>query len=323
MSQRDSRRQFWAGISWQAVSALAASAAAVAVAVAVIPEFWIGGRLPEQAWLVGGIAAALTAVGAFPALAYRRLHRALGRAVQSTGSADPGADTSDWDFFAPFLRFTLLMFIVLLVNLAIVWATTSAALWLSTRLGHACGLPVRLVGFWPIALAGLVTSAVCSVSGVMLGLLRGNRRVLRGARVLAEYGLVLGGLWLAVTTLDGVALDAGTGMAQLFTLIALACLFSKMDFQISVPFLTTLLMITINALKLWLLSWISTGMQTPLRITGFSNFVWTALIITLATVSARLIARAQEPLSPALPQNQFPHDPFADQPPGPPFGWVY
>ena len=80
------------------------------------------------------------------------------------------------------------------------------------------------------------------------------------------------------------------------SLIVLTGLYFLLDFELTVPFLTIALRITINALRLWLVSWLSGFRVVGLKISGFLTFLLTAVIIWAFTVPARWPQHRQEAL---------------------------
>ena len=70
-----------------------------------------------------------------------------------------------------------------------------------------------------------------------------------------------------------------------------AVLFSYVNPDFNLPGLTTLFLVALGALKLWLLSWLSTWMDLTLQISGFWTFVGTACLLVVLTGPIRLIER--------------------------------
>lgn len=311
MSRNESISRSRAMVGWQWVSGLVAAAAGVSVAVLLVPDFRLDGSSGGQLLAVLGIAVVVTAgTVLLPLPVNRWLRGAQDRSARAMAT-EPDLYASDREFFAPARRAMFLGFAGAAVRVAVAVVVMPVALWLSTWLGEAAGLPVRLLGFWPTVVAALVIAVVSGMAGSLLELLTGRSRGRRAVWVLARYGLVLGGLWLPVLVLGGVRLEPGSWTRQLLTLVVLAGLFSMISFELTVPFVTTILTIAINGLKLWFLSWFSTGLEVSLRISGFVNFLLAALIVTVVILLVSLVVRARErPMTSApLPDPLLDHQP--------------
>ncbi len=140
------------------------------------------------------------------------------------------------------------------IRIVAIIVVAPAALHLSVRLCVTFGLPTRISGLWPTVIAVLVAFTISTALASVLWSPAGRAQALGAARVLAEYALVIGGLLLAAWMLDGVRVEAGPGWRQLLLLAVLATLFTNLSLELSAPGVTVILMLTISALKLWLLS---------------------------------------------------------------------
>ncbi|UGT57171.1 hypothetical protein [Nocardia asteroides] len=183
--------------------------------------------------------------------------------------------------------------------------------------GSAGGQVLAVCGIAAVLIVG-TTVVVTSVSGTvesLLDLVVGRSRGRRAVRLPAAYGLALGGFGLAVAVLDGVRLEPGPFVWQVLTLVVLVGLFFMMTFELTVPFVTVIATIAISALKLWFLSWFSTGLEVTLQIGGFVNFVLMALIVSAAVALPALADRARNPRPAPAPVP----DPLLDQPPMGPY----
>ena len=112
-----------------------------------------------------------------------------------------------------------------------------------------------------------------------------------GLIVAAEVTLLLAGLLLAERLFEGVQVESGPRWQQLLLLTVVAVLFSYVNPDFNLPGLTTLFLVALGALKLWLLSWLSTWMDLTLQISGFWTFVGTACLLVVLTGPIRLIER--------------------------------
>lgn len=107
------------------------------------------------------------------------------------------------------------------------------------------------------------------------------------------------GLWLAATLVNGVdigAMEGGEGLTgrTILALLVLALIFTIVNALVkpfvkllSLPLLILtlgLFTLVINALMLWLTSWISSFTDYGLTLSGFWAAVWGALIISIVNL---------------------------------------
>lgn len=274
-----------------------ASAVAAWIAVMVVPAYRVGAPVVTFL-LIGVVFAVLYRYLPWPAhLALRPLERHAARLLN---------DEDDRDFFAPIKFLWLVIGIRFLVLLLVTVLVSPVAFWLGALLATAIGLPVRMGGFWPTVVASLIVVATRQWLAQPLRLLWGSRRLSRAIRAFFELAIPFGGIAVAVAVLGGVRLDPGPWPRQLLTLVVLTAVSLVVTLEVTVPYVTTLLRVVGNGLKLWLLALFSEPMALSLHIDGFWWLVFAALITTGANWFLRL---ARPPKPPPLPDPLL-HDPF-------------
>jgi len=294
-------------------------AAGVWAAATLVRDFHINGSVSRQIPVVLVIVGVLfTATRLLPAPAYRALQRRIRRTAEHDMRAsfdlDVPNDVSERKFFSALRRLWALFGALFGIQVAMGVAVGPVALHLSVRLCEALGLPVRLSGFGATVIAAWVILGLCPVLTYVLRAPTGRIPALQAVYVLVRQALVLSGLLLAARVLDGVRVTAGPEWRQLLVLAVLTVLFTLLAFEFSAPGLTLLFLVTFSALKLWLLSWLSTWMDPALQISGFWTFLGTALFIVALTWPIRVIDGRRR-------QAEQPPDPFWDMhhmPPQPP-----
>lgn len=222
-------------------------------------------------------------------------------------------DGSDWEFFAPFRRHAVFSVIGIAIRVVVIVVLGPLLLWASVRLGRDLDLPVRLTGFGTLVVASLVVYAIAAVCQGLLALATKTGRAGGSVRVIARYVLCLCGLWFAVAVLGGVRLDSGSGGRQSLALVVVAALIllttGWFTLSLPVPGLVAVGVVVLNALRLWLVSWLSTWMEPTLGISGFWTFLLTALIISVLMWPAqdRSPRRSADTfVPPPQPMHQFP-----------------
>ncbi|MEE6261024.1 hypothetical protein [Plantactinospora sonchi] len=305
MSVTQQPRRSWARSIWGWIVTLVSTAVAIWIVVQVLPDFELTGPGTEQMLALAVITVVfLAGVGLLPLPLYWLLGRSARRNVRQMAQ-EPDPDASDREFFAPFRRMMVLTGVGTAVGAVVTVVLAPVVLWLSARLCEVLGLPVRLSGLWPTVFAAALVAIISTMVGDLLQLPTGRRRAWRTLRFLAAYLLPMAGLWLTVAWLDNATLRTGDEQQHLFVLVVLAVVFARLDFEVSAPLVTLILMLVINAFKLWLLSWLSSWMILPLQISGFWTFVLAALIVTIVTLP-------NEWLKPRRPPEPTMHDPFMD-----------
>ncbi|MEV6631159.1 hypothetical protein AB0M54_10445 [Actinoplanes sp. NPDC051470] len=166
-----------------------------------------------------------------------------------------------------------------------------AGTWLVGRFGG----PVELSGGWARWLAaGLVFSGVF---GAVRGLLAPRRVEETASQWLAFLVSLVGAagaLWFAVEVLPGVRLTSGDRPVVVNVLV-LASVFIAM--RVAIPG-GVLIQVAIDAIVLATLEWAGAWLTTPLEFSGWGWLLLAALIVTVATSPARLLAPEQS-LAPA------------------------
>jgi hypothetical protein len=278
------------------------AAVGVWVASEVVDQLRVGGTVGERLGSVVVLAAAFTAVVIFVPMPMERM---LGRAVARNHrrmAEEPDWDSSDWEVFAPLRRHFVHVALGMALAAVIPTVLGPAGLWAGVELGAKLGLNVELDGGLKVLVAaGLVVAAVETVPLLVLALPVKRRRP--GAlRSLTDYLLCLAGLTLAVVWLDGVE---ATG-TQWLTLAVVAALFHqrfRLTLTLSVPGVASLIIVSVNALVLWLIVWI-TGL---LHFDGVWPLVGTVALMWAAEWPSRLAnAAARARAKPPQPS----HDPF-------------
>lgn len=315
MRGNESDRRARAALGWHWARRFLAVVTGVWVAVLLVLDFRLHGSAGGQALAVAGIAAVLIMATTVVPMPVDRWLRGAGDRNMRAMAAEPALYASDREFFAPARRAMWLGVAGMVVRVVVTVVVLPAALWAAAWLGAKAGVPVLLSGLWPTLVAALVIAAISGTAESLLDSSVGRSRGRRAVRVLVAYGLALGGFGLAVAVLDGVRLEQGPFARQLLTLVVLVGLFLMMSLELTVPFVTVLLTVAVAALKLWLLSWFSTGLELTLQIGGFVNFVLAALIVTVAIGLPALADRARTPPPAPAPL----HDPLRDLPPMGPY----
>ncbi|MEU6713631.1 hypothetical protein ABZ897_19315 [Nonomuraea sp. NPDC046802] len=295
------------------LTVIPASAVAAWIAALLVPAYHVDGAPAVQCltFLLTGAVFALV-FRFLPWPAHRALRPLERRAARLLRDEDAAFDAeTEWEFFAP-IRFAWLVgALQWLVGLVATIVVPPVAFWLGTMLVIALGLPAHLDGFWPTVVAGLIVRAVRGWLAQPERWLTGPRKLIRAARSAAQLLLPLGGITAAVAVVDGVDLDPASWTRQLLTLAVLTTLFLLVTLYVAAPFVTTLLRIAGNGLKLWSVAWLSTWMDPSLRIDGWWPFLLAAAIVTTATWFLRLTHPPSPPPPPPMP------DPFWSDPFGP------
>jgi hypothetical protein len=223
--------------------------------------------------------------------AYQVWRRAVA-AVDDHSAEDSLLDLSRRDFFAPIHRMWILMGVRLLVDVAGAVVVTPVVLWLAVALCRLVGLSVTLpagaTGLGAVVVAGVVTDAVRAAVQRVTRWLTGPRRLRPAMRDLTELGLVLIGLWLAVRLLDGVDMAPAAAGSGPLVLVTLAAVYTRVNLWISVPGLFVLLLVVIAALKLWLVSWLSSWCAGTLQIDDVGALLVAASFLAVLTLPSRL-----------------------------------
>jgi len=292
---------------------LPTTAVGVWIAASLVPGYRVDGR-PGQQLLAVLVVAVLVAVVIkyLPVPAYRVLGRTEARAVrrfsdEAFNAFNSGFDSAFDSAWKSIRRIWLLILVRLAIELVVLAMVAPAALWLATWLGAALGLPVSLSGLWPTVVAGLVICAVRRLVAEPVGWLTGRGRGRRTARGLFGYLLPLGGLGLAVVVLGGVRLEPAPGARQVLTMAVLAALFVLVRFILMVPFVTTVARVVGNALKLWVVSWLSGWMDVTLQIEGFWTLALAALIVTAVNWPVWFADKPRQPMPDPFWADPFPH----------------
>lgn len=275
-----------------------AVAAGVWVAVEVVRDFEINGQVHEKLLAILLVTAVIVAIfGGVSKPVYSKAERATLRAFQDAAQ-EPLSDPfqmSDREFFAPIFRLWRVFALRAAVFIVDVTVLAPAALWLGAQLSSAVGLPVTLSGFWPVVVAGLVVYAIRSLVSLLINLVTWRLRGWWAVRALFLTLIPVAGVGLAVALLGGLHLQPATPGQQAMALIVLAALFSKVSLEFGAPFITTIARVAGNALKLWLVAWLSGWMEIALEISSFWTLILAALIITAVNWFKRL---ADAPIRP-------------------------
>ncbi|MFD4385520.1 hypothetical protein [Streptomyces sp. NPDC058495] len=283
------------------------------VAVEVVDGLRIGGTEVERVGTAVVLAAVFTAVVMLVPLPLTRM---LGRAMvrnQRRMAEEPDWSTSDWEFFAPMRRHFLYVGLGMVLAAVMLTVVGPAGLWAGAELGSWLGLDVELDGgLKDIVAVSLVVSAVETVLLLVLAVPVKRRRA--GAlRSLAGFLLCLGGLALAAAWLDTVE-ATGTPWLTLAVVAALFHLRFRLTLTLPVPGVASLILVSINALVLWLIVW-TTGL---LYVDGFWPLMGTVAVMWVAEWPSRLANAAEEarnnppqpPPDPFWPDHHLPQHPM-------------
>ncbi len=267
---------------------LASTAAGVWSATVLVEGFRLGGSTARQVLaivLIAGLFPVVTSLLTIPAQLV----------LQSGLLADVWRRVKDDDFEpgntapkpVPHVALTAVLLALLLVSFT--FFAAPAALWLCRCLCNVVGLPVNLPGGWG---AHIAAALIISIGWVTLGgVFRrpGKRGGWRGwvASPLA-YLLTLGGLWLSLTLLSGVHLETWNADYPVLTIFVLAGMLGSFQYEIPGK-IGALLQFPVNIVAAWLLAWFSGWLTNSLLIAGLTDFVLTALVITIVTIPARLM----------------------------------
>jgi hypothetical protein len=268
-------------------------------AALLVPGLQIGDP-GQQPWLAGLIAVAVfTGVaGVLLVLPVRLLNR-VGRPRRPAADLPAGeSDRADPTFVErdrPTKHVRRLPTALSVTAALLIIVLVPVTLWLSIRLSAQLGAPVRVTGFWPAVVAGLVFLAIQATASRLLHVLTWRRHsqwVLLGLALHLLHGA---GLWLAVIALGGVRLEPAPGIDQALTLVVLGIWIAAVKLEFAAPFLTTIARVAGNALKLWAIAWLTTRMEVTLTVHGFWTLVLASVIVTLVALPAWLVETALLP----------------------------
>ncbi|CAL9350805.1 hypothetical protein SUDANB121_00473 [Nocardiopsis dassonvillei] len=302
---------------WAARTA-AAHGLGVWAALALVPALRLPGPVSQQALVV------LVAVGVFiPAsLLLTRVSRRplVGLAQRNDQSffddADAWSSQSAWEFFAPIRRRFYIGLALVAVKALAVLATVAAVATLVWGWYAVTGSPIRPPGAGPALAATALAAAVSTTTTTALAVFTKRGRARGAVRATAQYVLCAGAVPL-VTLLDGVRLGEGPLWQQGLLVLALAALFNltvgSLRLSLPVPGAVSAILVASNALRLWLVAWLSTWMVLTLEIGGTGTFLLALAIITAVMAPARIAARiadARREARHGTPRHHMPHDPF-------------
>lgn len=97
------------------------------------------------------------------------------------------------------------------------------------------------------------------------------------------------GIGLVIALFDGVRLSPAPREQQVLAVIVLAMVFGAVTLYAELPFVTTVLRVAGNGLKLWLVAWLSGWMVVDLEVQGGWTLVLAALVITVVNWFERLL----------------------------------
>ncbi|GAB3757973.1 phage holin family protein [Microlunatus parietis] len=236
--------------------------------------------------------------------ALRPLERHAARLLRDEDDTAFGAET-DWEFFRPIRVLWLLSGLRYALELVITFVVAPLAFWLGTTAARTVGLPVQLDGFWPTVLAALIVEAVRKA------LPQRRPAPRRIALWLVRLLLPAVGIALAVLIVPGFDLAPGPWFRQALAVLVLGLLSQLITLWVQVPFVTVLLRVAGNAVKLWAVSWLSGWSNLPLHVDGFWPLVLAAMIFSVATWFLQFPRPKQQPQPPQL-DPFWPHDPLRD-----------
>jgi hypothetical protein len=229
----------------------------------------------------------------------------LRRSQQRVASAHDGWDFDEFDAAAR--RQMLIAAVGQAATLLMRVAGWPALLWLSVRLCRVAGAGVEIVGFWPTAVG---CWAVTALAGRIVGSLDLATRNGR-ARVpwnLIEMALCL--VALSIGVLFGVIdIEPGPVWRQMLTLVALAAVGYMWYFWLTLPWLTLVIQLVINGLRLFLLGLASSVMDSSLSFSGVGQFLLATLILTMVTWPA-FVGQVRANRRPVVHDPFWPHDPL-------------
>ena len=112
-------------------------------------------------------------------------------------------------------------------------------------------------------------------------------------RFLLRLAVSAAALAVATAVLPGIQLTTGSTTSKLLTLIAVALIFGVINAVLK-PIIKTigclfyiltlgLVALVVNALLLWLASWVAGKLKVPFHITGFWPAFWGAIIVGLVS----------------------------------------
>ncbi|MFC7622032.1 hypothetical protein [Microlunatus sp. GCM10028923] len=233
----------------------------------------------------------------------RPLERHAARLLRDEDDAAFDAE-SEWEFFRPIRVLWLLSALRGVLDLAIAFLVAPLAFWLGTSASRAVGLPVQVDGFWATVLVALIMEAV--------------RRSLPWRPALRPFVLWLVrpllpavGIALAILIVPGFDLAPGPLFQQALAVLVLGRLSQLITLWLRVPFITLLLRVAGNAVKLWALTWLSGWSSVPLHVDGFWPLVLAALIVSVATWFLQFPRPKEQPQTAEL-DPFWPYDPHHD-----------
>lgn len=287
---RSPRRALVVGLLRWSIN-LAPAAAGVWTATVLVEGFRLGGSTTRQVLaivLIAGLFPAVTSLFTIPAqlVVASGLLADVGRQVEDEDDYFEPGNTAP----RPTPHVAVVVTLLALLLVFVIFFAAPAALWLCRWLCDVVGMPVNLPGGWGahILAAALITSVGLETLGGVFH--RPDKRYgWRGwtANRLA-YLSTLGGLWLSMTLLSGVRLETGYADYPVFTIFVLAAMLNF--FQYEIPGRAgAFLQFAVNIVAMWLLVRLSDGLTNSLLIAGPTDFVLTALIITMVTMPVRLI----------------------------------
>lgn len=172
-------------------------------------------------------------------------------------------------------------------------ASSPLLLWAGVAVCRWLDLPLDIAGFWPLILAAVVVHVVVACAQQVWAARTKSGRRQGALAAIVRTATSFGVLVLIAAVFDGARIETGAGSQQLLTLSVLAVVFIIPDITVNrwgediilMSWVSSLLVLAVyavvaNALMLWLISWISTGLTLTLSVSGFVTFLLASLLGT-------------------------------------------
>jgi hypothetical protein len=169
------------------------------------------------------------------------------------------------------------------------WGLRAGGLWLGMLLGGTLLAEPGPPTFWAATIAALVMTVVFAMTGRPIWPSTSAGQRLRYYAV--GFGLAVGGLGTAVVLLDGVTLQPSTPLQQVLSLAVLALLLTPAQAGFPSARSSLVVQLVLVAPVVWLLSWLSRWLASPLAVVGIADLMLTALIVAVFTIPGRWMQR--------------------------------